>query len=305
MIYFIVILLCICLLQLIYIKRMHRQLEEWLSDLKEIHSSPYQKLFTTNKGILSDITFELNGILSDNRKQIGQLKKADTANKQMLTNLSHDVRTPLASLIGYLEVLDNDLADNPKEYIKISYQKALVLKNLIDMLFEWCKISSDEQQYRILLQDVNELTREIIIEWIPIMEKKNIELKTDISDDEFLINIDDVAYKRIINNLIKNAVYHGNCSIISVNIKKKKNVISIYVSNNGVPIPQDKLPFIFERLYKCDDARSESGSGLGLSIARELVLAMGGEIKVTSSMQETVFTIHFPKNPNCKDVRKK
>ncbi|MCM1100235.1 MAG: HAMP domain-containing histidine kinase [Clostridium sp.] len=305
MIYFIVVLFGICLLQLIYIKRMRRQLKEWLSDLKEIHGSPCQKLFTVNKGILSDITFELNGILSDDQKQIGQLKKADMANRQMLTSLSHDVRTPLASLIGYLEALDNDLADNPKEYIKISRQKALALKNLTDMLFEWCKISSDEQQYRVMQQDVNELTREILIEWIPIMERKKVELKTDIPDDEFLIDIDDAAYKRIINNLINNAIYHGNCSVISVSVIKKETVISISVSNNGVPIPQDKLPFIFERLYKCDDARSETGSGLGLSIAKELVLAMDGEIKVTSSMQETVFIIDFPGKPNCKDVRKK
>ncbi|MCM1188452.1 MAG: HAMP domain-containing histidine kinase [bacterium] len=305
MIYFTVALFCICLLQLLYIKRMHTQLKEWLSDLKEIHSSADQKLFTVNQGILSDITFEFNGILSDNRKQIGQLKKADAANRQMLTNLSHDVRTPLASLIGYLEALDNDLADNPKEYVKISYQKALALKNLTDMLFEWCKIASDEQPYRILQQDVNELTREIMIEWIPIMEKENIELKTDMSEDEFLINIDGVAYKRIINNLIKNAVYHGNCSVISVSIKKKETVISICVSNNGVPIPQDKLPFIFERLYKCDEARSEEGSGLGLSIAKELVLSMNGKINVTSSVQETAFTVDFPKSPDCREVRKK
>lgn len=305
MIYFIVTLFCICLLQLIYIKQMRGQLKEWLSDLKEIHNSPYQKLFTVKRGIVSDITFELNAILSDNQKQMRQLKKADIANKQMLTDLSHDVRTPLASLIGYLEALDHGLADNQKEYVQTSYQKALALKNLIDMLFEWCKISSDEQQYRVSLQDVNELTRETIIEWIPIMENKKIELKANISDDEFLINVDGAAYKRVINNLINNAVSHGNCSIISISIEKQETRVCICISNNGMPIPQDKLPFIFERLYKCDDARLEAGSGLGLSIARELVLAMDGIIEVTSSMQETVFTIAFPKIPDCGDVRKK
>ena len=294
MIWFMIALFCICLLQMLYIRRIRGQLKEWLSDLREIRNSPYQKLFTAKRGIVSDITFELNDILSENQKQIEKLRKADTANRQMLTNLSHDVRTPLASLIGYLEALDHDLADDPKEYVKISYQKALSLKNLTDMLFEWCKISSDEQPYQIAPQDVNELTREVMIEWLPIMEKKSIELKTDISDDEFLINVDDAAYKRIINNIIKNAVCHGNCSMIGVNIQKKEAGVSICISNNGAPIPQDKLPFIFERLYKCDDARSEAGSGLGLSIARELVLAMGGRIEAASSGQETAFTIDFP-----------
>lgn len=294
MIYFIIMLFCICLLQSIYIKKIRKQLKEWLSDLKEIHKNPYQKLFATQKGILSDITFELNDIMRDNQKQIGQLKKAEAANRRMLTNLSHDVRTPLASLTGYLEALKNGASDNPEEYIETSCQKALALKNLIEMLFEWCKISSDEQRYQLAPQDVNELTRETLIEWIPILEKEKIELKTDIAEEELMANIDSIAYKRAINNLIKNAVCHGKCSLLGVSIQKKKTGINIRISNNGVPIPQDKLPFIFERLYKCDDARSEAGSGLGLSIAREFVLAMDGEIEAVSSARETVFTISLP-----------
>ena len=290
-----ILLVCICLIQFFYLRALRRQLKEWLHDLKEIRKSPKEKLFTRKKGILSDITFELNNILKENQEQILQLKKADLANKQVLTNLSHDVRTPLSSLIGYLEALQNGLADDPEKYTEISYQKALALKDTIDMLFEWCKITSKEQQFQMIPEDINELTRQIIIDWLPVLEKEKISLKVDLSNDEWMIRIDCMAYKRILNNLIQNAIYHGKCSAICVETKNRAGKVSIYVSNNGIPIPKDQLPYIFDRLYKCDSARSGTGSGLGLAIAKELALEMNGIIEARSSdARGTTFILFFP-----------
>lgn len=294
MIYLSIVLAYICLAQFWHIKKTNKQLKEWLDDLREIHQNPLQKLFVRQKGILSDITFEINDILADNQKQIAWLKKADMANKQILTNLSHDVRTPLASLIGYLEALNNHLTDSPEEYTATAYQKALALKSLIDMLFEWCKLSAKEQNYQLLPEDVNELTREAIIGWLPILEKEKMILKPDLPDDEWMVSIDRTAYKRILNNLIQNAIRHGNCSSIRIQIVNEKEKIAVKVSNDGSPIPKDKLPYVFDRLYKCDEARSETGSGLGLAIAKELVLSMGGTIDVASDEKETSFTLVFP-----------
>lgn len=298
MIYLSILLACICLAQFLHIKTTNKQLKEWLDDLKEIRQNPQQKLFVKKNGILSDITFELNALLADNQKQIAQLKKADAANKQILTNLSHDVRTPLASLTGYLEALSSQLADVPEEYLAITYQKALSLKSLIDMLFEWCKLSANEQTYHLLPEDINELTRETIIDWLPLLEKEHIELKADLSDEEWIVILDPAAYKRIVNNLIQNAISHGNSAVIKIQARIETEEIIVKISNDGTPIPEDKLPYVFDRLYKCDEARSQTGSGLGLTIARELVLAMGGTISVASDTHETVFTLLFPK---CKE----
>lgn len=150
----------------------------------------------------------------------------------MLTNLFHDIRTPLASLIGYLEALNNNNADNIKEYIYISYKKALALKSLIDMLFEWCKLNSHEIQHQKESCDKNELTREIIIDWIPLLDKKSISLTVNISDEEWYLMLDKTAYKKIINNLIQNAIYHGQCSHITFKIQKI--VIDIYPQYNAL-----------------------------------------------------------------------
>ncbi|WIV13401.1 HAMP domain-containing sensor histidine kinase [Proteiniborus sp. MB09-C3] len=292
--YILLLLILLCIIQFAYTRNLKKQAVEWLEDLKEIRSNPQQKIFTKKSGIFADITFELNSILKENRKQLLLLEKSDIANKQILTNLSHDVRTPLASLIGYLEALDNNSADDTREYIQISYKKALALKSLIDVLFEWCKISSNEQQYQMDYYDINELTREFIIDWLPLLEKKKISFHVNIPDNEWLVLIDKAAYKRIINNLIQNAIYHGECSNIAIHIEKNEDKIITAVFNNGYTIPEDKLPYIFDRLYKCDISRSDTGTGLGLSITKELIAAMKGTISVESAAETgTTFTIIF------------
>ncbi|MDE7425596.1 MAG: HAMP domain-containing histidine kinase [Lachnospiraceae bacterium] len=292
--YMVILLSLICIFQFLYILHTHKQIAKLLQDLQELNNDFVQKLFTKGTTMFTEIYYEINSILLKNQKKLSQLKRKDDANKQMLTNLSHDIRTPLASLIGYLEALNNNNADNINEYIYISYKKALALKSLIDMLFEWCKLNSHEIQYQKESCDVNELTREIIIDWIPLFDKKSISLTVNIPDEEYFLMIDKTAYKRIINNLIQNAIYHGQCSHITFKIQKKEQKIVIDISNNGHIIPHDKLLYIFDRLYKCDLSRAESGTGLGLAITKELVIALKGSIHVSSTLENgTHFTILF------------
>lgn len=291
----IIILVFVCIGELCYIFRIQKQLAEWLAFLKSVREAPRRKLFVKGNHILADINFELNGILKENRRQFAKLQRAETANQQLLTDLSHDVRTPLASLIGYLEALDAKTAKEKEEYIQVAYRKALELQEFIDMLFQWFKLASKEQLYQMKVYDINELTREIMIEHIPVFEKNQISLLANIPDDEWLVKIDRTAYARIINNLISNAIKHGKCSFIEIEIKKSKDQVLLSVSNNGTAIPEDELPFIFERLYKCDTARSGNGNGLGLAIVKELTSIMSGEITVQSILGEkTAFYLKLP-----------
>ncbi len=132
-----IVLAFICMGQLIYILHIRKQLAEWLVFLKNLHKAPERKFFVKGNDILADINFELNGILGESRRQIVKLRRAETANRQLLTDLSHDVKTPLASLLGYLESLDSQNAKEQEEYIHVAYRKALDLQELIDMLFQW------------------------------------------------------------------------------------------------------------------------------------------------------------------------
>ncbi|GAA4291412.1 HAMP domain-containing sensor histidine kinase [Anaerocolumna aminovalerica] len=293
----IVILFCLCSGQFLYIRRIKKQEQDWLNILRGIQGGERDKLFAKGNGQIADISYELNKIIDTNLIQIAQLKKADEANKQILTGLSHDVRTPLASLLGYLEALQKGSLDEveKQEYLEVAFRKANDLKAYVDMLFEWFKLSSNEQQSVIETVDINEQTREIIIEWLPVLEQSNIALSVNIRDEDLPVSIDRMAYSRILNNLMQNAIQHSHCTQISIIIRQDVNRVLISVVNNGQIIPEDQLPHIFERLYKGDRARTGKGSGLGLAITKELVTNLHGEISVSSTQNEgTKFQISLP-----------
>ena len=291
----VIVLLLICVGALGYIVHIRRQLAEWRAYLKAVREEPQRKLFVKGDGLLAEINFELNDILAENRRQLVRLHKAEAANRQLLTDLSHDVRTPLASLTGYLEALKNQDAAPQDEYIQVAYRKALDLEALIDMLFQWFKLESREQLYQPADYDINELTREILIGYIPQWENARISFAADIPDEEWQVRIDRAAYTRVIGNILNNAVQHGNCTRIEVTTECVQGRVRIAIANDGDAIPADSLPFLFDRLYKCDGARRERGNGLGLAIVKELVCAMRGEISVTSVPdRQTVFSLNFP-----------
>ena len=293
----IVILFCLCSGQFLYIRRIKKQEQDWLNILRGIQGGERDKLFAKGNGQIADISYELNKIIDTNLIQIAQLKKADEANKQILTGLSHDVRTPLASLLGYLEALQKGSLDEveKQEYLEVAFRKANDLKAYVDMLFEWFKLSSNEQQSVIETVDINEQTREIIIEWLPVLEQSSIALSVNIGDEDLPVSIDRMAYSRILNNLMQNAIQHSHCTQISIIIRQDVNRVLISVVNNGQIIPEDQLPHIFERLYKGDRARTGKGSGLGLAITKELVANLHGEISVSSTQNEgTKFQISLP-----------
>lgn len=295
MMVFSIILMLVCMGEFLYICRIRRQMVQWLAFLKSLHKAPGGNAFVKGKGILADINFELNSVLKEGRRQLQRLQREENANQQLLTDLSHDVRTPLASLTGYLESLDSKSTKEQEEYIHVAYRKALDLQELIDMLFQWFKLASDEQRYQMQTLDINELTREILIEFIPVFEKKQVSFSAAIPDDEWFVKIDKMAYGRILNNLLSNAIKHGGCSLIEIAIERRKDRVLVLVSDNGAGIPQKEVPFLFERLYKCDPSRAESGNGLGLAIVRELTNAMSGEIRVQSIQGEkTTFFLELP-----------
>ena len=140
-----------------------------------------------------------------------------------------------------------------------------------------------------------ELTRNILIDWIPIFENKQIEYDISIPEQPFWVRLDPDGYMRILNNLIQNIIAHSHADKIRISLCGFENDIKIQLSDNGIGIKNEDLKHIFERLYKCNKGRSEKGSGLGLSIAYQLTEKMNGKIIVESeSTKGTTFTLIFP-----------
>ena len=257
-----------------------------------------RRVLTQENDMTKQICYDINEIAINSQIRLIQQKQAEQAYKRLMTSLSHDVKTPLASLVGYLEAIENGLVTGAEkdEYTHVAFEKAIRLKDFVATLFEWVKLDAGEQIYHFDVIEINELSRNIIAEWVPILESAGMEYHIDIAEDDCFVRADSNAYTRIMNNLLQNVVIHSNATHLTLCISNDEQRIKITVADNGNGISPDELPHIFERMYQCDHSRSAQGNGLGLSIAKELVNAHKGTITATSVPgTETTFTVLLPK----------
>ncbi|MCC0708643.1 sensor histidine kinase [Clostridioides sp. ES-S-0190-01] len=267
-----------------------------LEDIK--NGNLNRRVLTRKSDITRQICYDINEIAINSQSQLIQQKQSEQAYKQLMTSLSHDVKTPLASLVGYLEAIETDIVvgEEKDEYIHVAYNKAQHLKHFVENLFEWVKLDSREQIFHFELFDLNELSRNIIADWVPILEKCHFEYEIDIPETEYAMHIDVNAYTRILNNLLQNIIRHSDGDKVTLHIFENEQQVKIVVEDNGKGISSDNLPHIFERMYQCDHSRSSKGNGLGLAIVKELINVHKGTITANSTINMgTIFTILLPK----------
>ena len=257
-----------------------------------------RRVLARESDLTRQICYDINEIAMNGQLQLIQQKQSEQAYKRLMTSLSHDVKTPLASLVGYLEAIETDIVsgEEKEEYIRVAYEKAQHLKHFVETLFEWVKLDAKEQIFHFEQCDINELTRNIIADWVPILESNQFEYEIDIPEAEYSTRLDPNAYTRILNNLLQNTISHSGGSKVVVKLTEDDMKTRIIISDNGKGISSSDLPHIFDRMYQADRSRSAKGNGLGLSIAKELVTAHHGTINADSESDSgAVFTIVFPK----------
>ena len=288
---------------------------EVLDDIKKGNGN--RKILSKDNDNFSEIIYKINEIVYLYEEKLTEFRKKENANNQLLTSLSHDIRTPLTSIIGYTDAIkkellkdglnykydlqsvienNNTLENNNviENYIDIVREKSYSLKEYLDNVFDWFKLNSNEFYLDLKDTEITELSRNIIKSWIVIFEEKDIDFDIEIEEKEIICNLDQNAYARVINNIIQNAVEHSKTKKIQISIKEEFRKIFITIKDFGVGIEPDDLEHIFDRLYKCDKARNKVGSGLGLYITKELVEKMNGCIDVKSEVGEgTEFEITF------------
>ena len=279
-------------------RRVKAQINGMLDALEDIKAgNGNRRILSATDEFTASIAYEVNDIVSSYEKELSSFRQAEEVNKQLMTSLSHDVRTPLTTLIGYLDAAHKGIVTgkDKDEYVEIARRKAHDLKEYIDVLFDWFKLNSDEFVLLIDPVEAVELTRNILIDWIPIFEDKQIDYSIDIPEQPFRVRLDPDAYMRVLNNLIQNVIVHSHADKINISLSNQDGNMKIVVADNGVGIEKDDLKHIFERLYKCDKGRSEKGSGLGLSIVHQLVEKMNGTITAESTPGNgTMFALYFP-----------
>ena len=133
--------------------------------------------------------------------------------------------------------------------------------------------------------DLNELSRDIMADWVPLLESHNLTYEIEIPETEYMTRVDPTAYTRILNNLLQNILTHSGARQVTLTVTETEQQAKIIVADNGKGISAADLPHIFERMYQCDHSRSGKGNGLGLSIAKELVSVHKGTITQTVSLK--------------------
>lgn len=243
------------------------------------------------------LVYEINDIVQNYEGRLAALQTAQEANRQLMTSLSHDVRTPLTTLIGALDAAHRGLLTGQarEDSLAAARRKAHELKEYVDALFDWFKLNSGEFSLQPRPVEAVELTRNFLADWVPLWEEQGMNYRLQIPEGPFRAALDPDAYRRILNNLLQNALTHSRAQCTSVTLTARDGALEVQVADDGVGIPAEALPHIFERLYKGDASRGSRGSGLGLSIARQLALCMGGSLTAASTPGKgAVFTLQFP-----------
>ena len=280
------------------VRRVKKEISEISDALEDIkNGNGNRRILAETHELIAPLAYAINDIILSYEKRLSAYHQTDETNRQLMTSLSHDVRTPLTTLIGYLDAAHKGIVDGKErdDYIETARRKAHDLKEYIDVLFDWFKLGSNEFSMNIAEIDLTELTRNILIDWIPIFEDTQVDFTIDIPEQPFRVQIDPDGYMRILNNLIQNVISHSHADKIEIALSEQNRNIKILLSDNGIGIDKEDLKHIFDRLYKCDKGRSEKGSGLGLSIVHELVEKLNGTITADSTPGKgTIFTLFFP-----------
>ena len=294
----IVIAVVAVLTSIVLVRRVKKQIAEMTDVLVDVkNGNGNRRILSATNELVSPLAYEINEIVVSYESRLSIVRQTEETNRQLMTSLSHDVRTPLTTLIGYLDAAHKGLVTGKDrdDYIETARRKAHDLKEYIDVLFDWFKLNSNEFALEIQSVEAAELTRNILIDWIPIFEDKQVDYDIDIPEQPVRVRLDMDSYMRIINNLIQNVIAHSHADKIKIALSKQGNHMELLLADSGVGIEKEDLKHIFERLYKCDKGRSEKGSGLGLSIAHQLVEKMNGTITANSTQGTgTEFTLLFP-----------
>lgn len=292
-IFFLLLLLVFILARQYYF---HKRIKEMIVVTRSILDGEKRQIFSTREDELGMLAYEINQLASMYDKSQIKYENELFVKKQLISNLSHDVRTPLVSVIGYLEAIVENRIDGEQkdDYIDTAYQKAILLKDQVNQLFEFVQSDANEISLSIDKVDVCELTRQIVIDFLPVIENEGIELNIHIPDDEIFAMVDKDSFVRVVQNVVKNSLTHAiEGKYLGVSLKKDAGCVFIDVADKGNGIGKEHMPYIFERLYKVDNVRSRGG-GLGLAIAKELSNKMNGDVEILRSIPgDTVFRIMF------------
>ena len=241
-------------------------------------------------GMLSD---RLNDLLELRKKEKQYYQEKETLIADTYTNLSHDIRTPLTSLDGYFQLMEAcENVEEQRRYLNIIHERIHSLNEMLEELFMFTKLKNESYRLELTSCCINRILKETVFSYYDDWVRREIQPDIQITEEQLYIDGNKQGLSRIIQNVIKNGLDHGEKKIRIV-LKREQNRAVLRISNQVIASEQIDIEHVFDRFYKADAARSKTSTGLGLSIAREFVRRMNGEIGAKIEENEFIVEMRF------------
>ena len=261
----------------------------------------YRIKFKVNAN-LTKMVDSINALVDSTVNSMKKEREIENSKEELITNVSHDLRTPLTSVIGYLGLIENHQYKNLDDILKytdIAYKKAQQVNSLVNDLFEYTKMQQKSLPLKDNKFDMHSMLEQLAANFELDASKKGIKINVECNPIPLIMHADTQKLSRVFNNLINNALKYGTgAHNINLFAQKLKDEIIIKISDDGKEIPSSSLDHLFDRFYRVENSRSKEtgGTGLGLAISQSIIMRHGGYINVTSNKKMTTFIIHLPIN---------
>ena len=274
-----------------------QKISEKLSQILD-HDTGEQVMVFTDLQVLKDLSGQINRMLLDRQKIKRDYRKQEQSARKMLANISHDIKTPLTVILGYMEMLR--LEDRENETLKKVEAKAKQVVDLINQFFTLAKLEAGDMALEITNVEINELCRENVLGFYELLLQKEFAVDLSIPERRLYVQGEKESLDRIFGNLLSNAVRYGSeGQYIGLFLREEGAFVEVDVVDRGRGIEREFAEQIFDRLYTMEDSRNRQiqGNGLGLTIARNLARQMGGDLLLKSEPGvRTVFTVRLKKS---------
>ncbi|WP_068619028.1 sensor histidine kinase [Paenibacillus tuaregi] len=281
-----------------------RQEQQYLTLLiEEVHELEEgqldRKVTVRSIGKLGQLAADINRMMERLRISLEEERRAEQTKNELITNVSHDLRTPLTTITGYLGLIDQDRYRDEVElryYNNMAYEESLRLKQLLEDLFEYTRLRNREMTLNKTRINLVEMLHQITAQFQWQFNESGMEARLSFESPQMIVIADGDKLRRVYENLISNAIRYGNDGIyLDIKGRIEGGEAVIDVINYGEPIPDADLPRVFERFYRVEKSRDKNtgGSGIGLAIAKHIVDLHHGTIRVESDEERTVFTVRI------------
>ncbi|MBW7455485.1 HAMP domain-containing histidine kinase [Paenibacillus sepulcri] len=283
-------------------KRIYRAqyLEQIMANVQHIASGDFtHKVPVKEGGDLSQLAFNINRFVEQLQLSLEEERRSQQTKNELITNVSHDLRTPLTSITGYLGLIEQDLYRDEVElryYISLAYEESERMSQIIHDLFEFTRLRNHEFKLQAAKINLIEMLHQLAEQFQLQLEQAQITARLHFEEPALYVFADGNRLRRVFENLITNAILYGKDGrVLDIFGSRNNGHILIDVVNYGEEIPQSDLPHIFDRFYRVEKSRSThtGGSGLGLAIAKQIVEMHEGSIHVSSDIERTVFSVRL------------